>query len=77
MLICVTVACVFHLAAKYEELYAFLYNPKQDENDRRIGWAAVNLKMEFERMGLPNDLWELTDLNKNYGVSAFFPPLIP
>ncbi|KAJ8276513.1 hypothetical protein COCON_G00082650 [Conger conger] len=59
--------------AKEEELYAFLYNPKQDENDRRVGWTAVDLKMEFKRMGLPNDLWELTDLNKNYGICSTYP----
>ncbi|KPP78323.1 myotubularin-related protein 8-like, partial [Scleropages formosus] len=59
--------------AKHEELYAFLYNPKQDENDRRIGWATVDLKMEYERMGLPNDLWEMTDLNKNYGICSTYP----
>ncbi|KAG9338899.1 hypothetical protein JZ751_024289 [Albula glossodonta] len=56
-----------------EELYAFLYNPKQNENDRRVGWGAVDLKMEFKRMGLPNDLWEMTDLNKNYGICSTYP----
>uniref|UniRef100_A0A8C9WFL3 Myotubularin related protein 8 n=1 Tax=Scleropages formosus TaxID=113540 RepID=A0A8C9WFL3_SCLFO len=44
-----------------------------DENDRRIGWATVDLKMEYERMGLPNDLWEMTDLNKNYGICSTYP----
>ncbi|KAL4630813.1 myotubularin-related protein 8-like isoform X2 [Arapaima gigas] len=59
--------------AKHEELYAFLYNPKQDENDRRIGWATVDLKMDYGRMGLPNDLWEMTDLNRNYVICSTYP----
>ncbi|XP_036380158.1 myotubularin-related protein 8 [Megalops cyprinoides] len=59
--------------AKEEELYAFLYNPKQNETDRKVGWGTVDLKMEFKRMGLPNDFWELTDLNKNYGICSTYP----
>lgn len=59
--------------AKEEELYAFLYNPKQNENDRRAGWRIVDLKKDYERMGLPNDYWEFTDLNKNYGICSTYP----
>ncbi|XP_064206440.1 myotubularin-related protein 8 [Anguilla rostrata] len=59
--------------AKEEELYAFLYNLKQNENDRKAGWSIVDLSVEFRRMGLPNDFWELTDLNKNYGICSTYP----
>ncbi|XP_006632878.1 myotubularin-related protein 8 [Lepisosteus oculatus] len=59
--------------AKPEELYAFLYNPKQNEKDREIGWATVDLKAEFKRMGVPNEYWEITDLNKNYGICSTYP----
>lgn len=52
-----------------EELYAFLYNPKQDEDERRNGWGFIDSAMDFKRMGLPNEFWEMTDLNKNYEVS--------
>lgn len=58
---------------KVEELYAFLYNPKQHEEDRRIGWSLINMSMDFQRMGLPNDFWEITDLNKNYEVCSTYP----
>uniref|UniRef100_A0A8C9TTH7 Myotubularin related protein 8 n=1 Tax=Scleropages formosus TaxID=113540 RepID=A0A8C9TTH7_SCLFO len=43
------------------------------KHEERIGWATVDLKMEYERMGLPNDLWEMTDLNKNYGICSTYP----
>ncbi|XP_069749058.1 phosphatidylinositol-3,5-bisphosphate 3-phosphatase MTMR8 isoform X2 [Narcine bancroftii] len=51
---------------EYEELYAFSYNPKQKEMDRGIGWKMIDLRKEFQRMGVPNEHWEETDVNKNY-----------
>ena len=54
---------------KLEELYAFLYNPKQQEEGRASGWSQINMAMDYKRMGLPNEFWEVTDLNKNYEVS--------
>ncbi|XP_078268653.1 phosphatidylinositol-3,5-bisphosphate 3-phosphatase MTMR8 isoform X2 [Rhinoraja longicauda] len=51
---------------EYEELYAFSYNPKQKEMDRGIGWKMINIREEFQRMGVPNAHWEQTDINENY-----------
>uniref|UniRef100_A0A8C1F6R0 Myotubularin related protein 8 n=2 Tax=Cyprinus carpio TaxID=7962 RepID=A0A8C1F6R0_CYPCA len=51
---------------KEEELYAFLYNPHQNEEDRRQGWEYINVANDFSRMGLSNDFWEISHLNKNY-----------
>uniref|UniRef100_A0A6Q2YD01 Myotubularin phosphatase domain-containing protein n=1 Tax=Esox lucius TaxID=8010 RepID=A0A6Q2YD01_ESOLU len=58
--------------AKLEDLFAFLYNPKQDEDDRRNGWGFIDSAMDFKRMGLPNEFWELTDLNKNYELCSTY-----
>ncbi|XP_062916987.1 myotubularin-related protein 8 [Mobula hypostoma] len=51
---------------EYEELYAFSYNPKQKEMERDIGWKMIDLREEFQRMGVPNGHWEQTDVNENY-----------
>lgn len=55
---------------KVDELYAFLYNPKQNEVERSEGWAVMDLAADFKRMGLPNDHWETTELNKDYEVAS-------
>uniref|UniRef100_UPI00398E601C phosphatidylinositol-3,5-bisphosphate 3-phosphatase MTMR8 isoform X3 n=1 Tax=Pristiophorus japonicus TaxID=55135 RepID=UPI00398E601C len=49
-----------------EELYAFSYNPKQNETDRGIGWKTIDLREEFQRMGVPNEYWAQTDVNEGY-----------
>lgn len=57
---------------KEEELYAFLFNPQQGEDERRRGWDLISVTADFSRMGLPNELWEISDLNSNYEVRARF-----
>ncbi|KAI4898577.1 hypothetical protein NFI96_033237 [Prochilodus magdalenae] len=52
----------------YDELYAFSYNPKQNEQQREEGWQLIDLGAEFERMGVPCDQWQLTDANRDYKV---------
>uniref|UniRef100_A0A8B9KPY6 Myotubularin related protein 6 n=1 Tax=Astyanax mexicanus TaxID=7994 RepID=A0A8B9KPY6_ASTMX len=52
----------------YDELYAFSYNPKQNEQQREEGWQLIDLGAEFERMGVPCDQWQLTDVNRDYKV---------
>ncbi|XP_054070403.1 myotubularin-related protein 8 isoform X2 [Rissa tridactyla] len=51
---------------KPEELYAFSYNPKMSKENREIGWKLIDLKVDYQRMGIPNDYWEITDVNKDY-----------
>lgn len=53
---------------KPEELYAFSYNPKMSKENREIGWKLIDLKVDYQRMGIPNDYWEITDANKDYEV---------
>lgn len=53
---------------KPEELYAFSYNPKMSKENREMGWKLIDLKLDYQRMGIPNDYWEITDINKDYEV---------
>ncbi|XP_072467846.1 phosphatidylinositol-3,5-bisphosphate 3-phosphatase MTMR6 isoform X3 [Notamacropus eugenii] len=52
--------------AKYEDLYAFSYNPKQNESERVQGWQLIDLAEEYRRMGVPNLNWQLSDANRDY-----------
>lgn len=56
----------------YEELYAFSYNPKQNDQQREEGWQLIDLVAEYERMGVPCDQWQLTDVNRDYKVDSWF-----
>lgn len=59
--------------AKYEDLYAFSYNPKQNDTERLNGWQLIDLAAEYERMGVPNANWQLSDANREYKVSTRCP----
>uniref|UniRef100_A0A8D3E643 Myotubularin phosphatase domain-containing protein n=1 Tax=Scophthalmus maximus TaxID=52904 RepID=A0A8D3E643_SCOMX len=61
------------LLLSYEELYAFSYNPKQNDQQREEGWQLIDLGAEFERMGVPCDQWQLTDVNRDYKVCETYP----
>ncbi|XP_051698554.1 phosphatidylinositol-3-phosphate phosphatase MTMR7 isoform X2 [Oryctolagus cuniculus] len=58
---------------KYEELYCFSFNPKLDKEEREQGWMLVDLGEEYKRMGLPNDYWQLSDVNRDYRVCDSYP----
>ncbi|XP_004597887.2 myotubularin-related protein 7 isoform X1 [Ochotona princeps] len=58
---------------KYEELYCFSFNPKLDKEEREQGWKLIDLGEEYKRMGLPNDYWQLSDVNRDYRVCDSFP----
>lgn len=55
----------------YEEVYAFSYNPKQNDQQREEGWQIIDLGAEFERMGVPCDQWQLTNVNIDYKVDSW------
>lgn len=61
---------ILYLLAKYEELYAFSYNPKQNESEQVKGWQLIDLAEEYKRMGVPNAYWQLSDANRDYKVSV-------
>ncbi|XP_077000494.1 phosphatidylinositol-3-phosphate phosphatase MTMR7 [Tamandua tetradactyla] len=58
---------------KYEELYCFSFNPKLDKEEREQGWMLINLSEEYKRMGLPNNYWQLSDVNRDYRVCDSYP----
>ncbi|XP_058145951.1 phosphatidylinositol-3-phosphate phosphatase MTMR7 [Dasypus novemcinctus] len=58
---------------KYEELYCFSFNPKLDTEERAQGWLLVSLGEEYQRMGLPNDHWQLSDVNRDYRACESYP----
>uniref|UniRef100_A0A8C9U0W4 Myotubularin related protein 6 n=1 Tax=Scleropages formosus TaxID=113540 RepID=A0A8C9U0W4_SCLFO len=57
----------------FDELYAFSYNPKQNDQQREEGWQLIDLSAEFERMGVPCDQWHWTDVNREYKVCDSYP----
>ncbi|XP_030648501.1 ankyrin repeat and SOCS box protein 12a isoform X1 [Chanos chanos] len=62
---------------KEDELYAFVYNPKtQNQEEKKHSWALIDFASDFKRMGLPNDFWEISDLNKNYEICTTYPSLL-
>uniref|UniRef100_A0A8B9QGD6 Myotubularin related protein 7 n=1 Tax=Apteryx owenii TaxID=8824 RepID=A0A8B9QGD6_APTOW len=58
---------------KYEELYCFSFNPKLDKEERERGWKLVDLNEEYNRMGIPNNYWQISDVNRDYGVCDSYP----
>ncbi|XP_048192433.1 myotubularin-related protein 8 isoform X2 [Perognathus longimembris pacificus] len=63
---------VLHLSP--EDLYAFSYNPKTSKGARENGWKLIDPVSDFERMGIPNRYWTITDANKNYEICSTYPP---
>uniref|UniRef100_A0ABM5EWS2 Phosphatidylinositol-3,5-bisphosphate 3-phosphatase MTMR8 isoform X2 n=1 Tax=Pogona vitticeps TaxID=103695 RepID=A0ABM5EWS2_9SAUR len=59
---------------KPEELYAFSYNPKMHKDHREMGWKLIEVGVDYQRMGIPNDYWEFTDANKDYEVCNTYSP---
>uniref|UniRef100_A0A6G3MEM2 Myotubularin-related protein 2 (Trinotate prediction) n=1 Tax=Henneguya salminicola TaxID=69463 RepID=A0A6G3MEM2_HENSL len=51
---------------------AFLFNEKF-KND---GWEIYNPVAEFERMGIPNDLWRITNSNENFSLCPTYPKIL-
>uniref|UniRef100_A0A674IR69 Myotubularin related protein 7 n=1 Tax=Terrapene triunguis TaxID=2587831 RepID=A0A674IR69_9SAUR len=58
---------------KYEELYCFSFNPKLDKEEREQGWKLVSLNEEYNRMDVPNNYWQISDVNRDYQVCDSYP----
>lgn len=52
-----------------QDLYCFSYTPPIEEIQQSVGWNFYDLQSEYQRMGVPNDQWFLSNLNKDYEVS--------
>ena len=62
----------FPFLANIEDLYSFRYNTGSEDLPRETGWSLFDLQAEFVRMGVPNESWTMTSLNKDYDVRFFF-----
>ena len=61
---------LFVCSESLEELYAFHYTAN-DITQRHVGWNFYDLQSEYLRMGVPNDNWVLSHINKDYEVSTY------
>uniref|UniRef100_A0A8B9LFM5 Myotubularin related protein 7a n=1 Tax=Astyanax mexicanus TaxID=7994 RepID=A0A8B9LFM5_ASTMX len=55
-------------AERYEELYCFSFKPNLDKTERDQAWNFIDLRAEYSRMGVPNKLWHLSPINREYRV---------
>lgn len=62
--------CLYFIyTVNVEDLYGFAYNSGSEDLPRETGWLLFDLQTEFERMGVPNESWTMTTLNKDYEVN--------
>ncbi|KAL8181154.1 UNVERIFIED_CONTAM: Myotubularin- protein 8 [Gekko kuhli] len=43
------------------------------KENREVGWKLIDVTVDYQRMGIPNDYWEITDANKGYEVCSTYP----
>ncbi|KAF2896064.1 hypothetical protein ILUMI_10108 [Ignelater luminosus] len=55
-----------------EDLYCFQYTSSAEDIPKSAGWD-FDLQAEYKRMGVPNDHWCLTMLNKDYELCDTYP----
>ncbi|KER18036.1 hypothetical protein T265_16342, partial [Opisthorchis viverrini] len=48
------------------ELPCFRLLPPGCYWDRADGWTTFDMRTQFERFGLPNAAWTLTDINRDF-----------
>ncbi|XP_065158473.1 myotubularin-related protein 6 isoform X2 [Atheta coriaria] len=56
-----------------EDLYCFHYTSTSEDSSRSSGWESFDLQSEYKRMGVPNEQWNLTTLNKEYELCDTYP----
>lgn len=62
-----TLNILHYFTADIETLYAFVYSAA-DGKEKSYGWDFYDAQSEYLRMGVPNQLWTLSALNKNFEV---------
>jgi len=56
------------------ELYCFqLFKKVEIQDDYSRGWEKFSLLKEYERLGLPNSKWTISDINLNYEICDTYP----
>ncbi|XP_073801692.1 myotubularin-related protein 7b isoform X6 [Danio rerio] len=58
---------------RYGELFCFSFNPNLDKELREKAWGFMDLKAEFNRMGIPSNLWHVTAANHEYRLCDTYP----
>lgn len=58
----------FTISGDLQSLYAFHYS-MNDDVPKSSGWHLYDTDTEYLRMGVPNKMWTLSNMNKNYEVS--------
>lgn len=53
------------MTVQIEDLFCFKYKSRTDDIPKTAGWSYFDLQSEFQRMGVPNDQWQLMSLNLN------------
>ncbi|XP_056628589.1 myotubularin-related protein 7b isoform X1 [Triplophysa dalaica] len=68
-------ASLTHLSRpeRYGELFCFSFNPNLDKELREKAWGFIDLKAEFNRMGIPRNLWHVTAANHEYRLCDTYP----
>ncbi|XP_065576033.1 myotubularin-related protein 8-like isoform X3 [Artemia franciscana] len=56
-----------------EGLYCFHYTPSRSLIRRSLGWYQFDIQAEYQRFGVPNQYWSLTNLNKDYELCDTYP----
>lgn len=59
-----------------EELYCFHYTASNEDLPKRSGWNKFDLQAEYARMGVPNDKWVLTSINRDYEICDTYPKFL-
>jgi len=61
---------------KLTDLYAFSYNPREQQLRQDEGWKVFDVRKDFEQMGLPTLHWKISNINKDFGLCETYPPII-
>uniref|UniRef100_A0A0N5BTJ5 Myotubularin phosphatase domain-containing protein n=1 Tax=Strongyloides papillosus TaxID=174720 RepID=A0A0N5BTJ5_STREA len=61
-----------HLSIIELSHFAFNYRDKFNNN----GWNLYDPLKEYERLGIPNQLWMLSDFNRNYSICESYPGVL-
>ncbi|XP_077861833.1 phosphatidylinositol-3,5-bisphosphate 3-phosphatase MTMR6-like [Saccoglossus kowalevskii] len=56
-----------------EDLYAFHYNSPNLQISKSSGWNLFDMETDYSRMGIPNDNWCVSSVNKNYDICDTYP----
>ena len=63
-----------NLACRFQQFFAYSYEEKFEDDDNR--WDVYNVELEFNRQGVPNDKWRITNANEKYELCDTYPKLV-